>query len=86
VLILFDRLFGTFVAERADLPCRYGLVHPLTTNNPVKIGFHEWLNLGRDLWQAHSWRQRAAIVVGPPGDRPARAVPAPAMAGSSPTS
>jgi len=85
VLIIFDRLFGTFVAERSDLPCRYGLVHPLTTNNPVRIGFHEWLNLGRDLWQAASWRERAAIIVGPPGDRPARAVPEPAMIGTSPT-
>jgi sterol desaturase/sphingolipid hydroxylase (fatty acid hydroxylase superfamily) len=75
VLIIFDRLFGTFVAERRDLPCRYGLVHPLRTNNPVKIGFHEWLNLVRDLWEARSWRERATIVAGPPGDRPARVVP-----------
>jgi sterol desaturase/sphingolipid hydroxylase (fatty acid hydroxylase superfamily) len=75
VLIIFDRLFGTFVAERRDLPCRYGLVHPLRTNNPVKIGFHEWLNLARDLWEARSWRERATIVAGPPGDRPARVVP-----------
>jgi sterol desaturase/sphingolipid hydroxylase (fatty acid hydroxylase superfamily) len=34
VLIVFDRLLGTFAEERADLPCRYGLVQPLTTNNP----------------------------------------------------
>ncbi len=75
VLILFDRVFGTFVEERRDLPCRYGLVHPLTTNNPIKIGFHEWLNLGRDLWRAQSWRERAAIIAGAPGDRPADDAP-----------
>ena len=40
VLIVFDRLFGTFVAERDDLPCRYGLVTPLISHNPVRIAFH----------------------------------------------
>jgi sterol desaturase/sphingolipid hydroxylase (fatty acid hydroxylase superfamily) len=75
VLIVFDRLFGTFVEERADLPCRYGLVHPLTTNNPLRIGFHEWVNLARDLWHARSWRDVAGAILGPPGDRPTRKEP-----------
>ena len=34
VLIVFDRLFGTFAAERDDLPCRYGLVTPLVSHQP----------------------------------------------------
>jgi sterol desaturase/sphingolipid hydroxylase (fatty acid hydroxylase superfamily) len=37
IFIVFDRLFGTFVAERDDLPCRYGLVTPLRSNNPIII-------------------------------------------------
>jgi sterol desaturase/sphingolipid hydroxylase (fatty acid hydroxylase superfamily) len=69
VLIIFDRLFGTFVAERADRPCRYGLVHPLLTNNPVVIAFHEWYALARDLWHARSWSERWQYVFGPPGWR-----------------
>jgi sterol desaturase/sphingolipid hydroxylase (fatty acid hydroxylase superfamily) len=67
VLIVWDRLFGSFVAERDDLPCRYGLVTPLLSNNPFIIGFHEWAALGRDLWHARSWRERLACLVGPPG-------------------
>jgi sterol desaturase/sphingolipid hydroxylase (fatty acid hydroxylase superfamily) len=70
VLILFDRLFGTFVAERDDLPCRYGLVKPLVTSNPVLFNFFEWRNLARDLWRAQSWRERALYLFGPPGWRP----------------
>jgi sterol desaturase/sphingolipid hydroxylase (fatty acid hydroxylase superfamily) len=66
IFIVFDRLFGTFVAERDDLPCRYGLVKPLRSNNPVVIAFHEWTALGRDLWRARSWRGRLACVFGPP--------------------
>jgi sterol desaturase/sphingolipid hydroxylase (fatty acid hydroxylase superfamily) len=71
ILIIFDRLFGTFAAERDDLPCRYGLVTPLRSNNPFVIAFHEWGALARDLWHARSWREVLANVAGPPGGRPA---------------
>jgi len=70
VLIVFDRLFGTLIPERADLPCRYGLVTPLKSNNPVIIDFHEWLALARDLLGAKSWRERWHYLFGPPGWRP----------------
>ena len=67
VLIVFDRLFGTFVEEQAAIPCRYGLVKPLRSNNPLTINFHEWQALTRDLWHARSWRERALHLFGPPG-------------------
>lgn len=70
VMIVFDRLFGTFVAERADLPCRYGLTKPLLTCNPIRIAFHEWLNLFDDLRKARSWRDALGYLFGPPGWRP----------------
>jgi sterol desaturase/sphingolipid hydroxylase (fatty acid hydroxylase superfamily) len=69
VLIIFDRLFGTFIEERADLPCRYGLVKPLKSYNPIWIAFHDWVAMARDLWQATSWRARFMHVFGPPGWR-----------------
>jgi len=67
IFIVFDRMFGTFVAERDDLPCNYGLVKPLRSNNPVVIAFHEWAALGRDLWRSPTWRARLACLIGPPG-------------------
>jgi sterol desaturase/sphingolipid hydroxylase (fatty acid hydroxylase superfamily) len=70
ILILWDRLFGTFVSERDDVPCRYGLVTPLRSNNPVIIAFHEWAALARDIWRARSWRERLMCVIGPPGAHP----------------
>jgi sterol desaturase/sphingolipid hydroxylase (fatty acid hydroxylase superfamily) len=65
VLIVFDRLFGTFAAERADLPCRYGLAVPLYSYNPLWIAFHQFVSLGRDLWRARGWgeRRRAFIAL-----------------------
>ncbi len=66
VLIVFDRLFGTFTAESADEPPRYGLVRPLSSANPAVIALHEWRNLLRDLRHASGWRTRLGIVLGPP--------------------
>ncbi len=73
VLIVFDRLFGTFAAERADVPCRYGLVVPLRSYNPVWIAFHEFVALGRDLWRARSWGdlRRAFLMPSPLAALPA---------------
>ena len=66
VLIVFDRLFGTFVAERDDLPPVYGLTTPLHSYNPVKIAFHGWLALGRDLLAARSPMALLRTLFGPP--------------------
>jgi sterol desaturase/sphingolipid hydroxylase (fatty acid hydroxylase superfamily) len=69
VLIVFDRLFGSYVEERADLPPRYGLTTPLVTYNPLRIAFHEWIHLGRDLYEARTWRERGRVLFAPPQAR-----------------
>jgi len=70
VLIIWDRMFGTFAAERDDVPCRYGLVTPLYSNNPIVIGFHEWAALVRDLRRAKTLRNGLFALFGPPGGQP----------------
>lgn len=70
VLIVFDRLFGTFVEERRELACDYGLVTPLKSYNPFVIAFHGWVALARDLWTARSPREVAGYLFAPPGWRP----------------
>ena len=70
VLIVFDRLFGTYRREREDLPCRYGLVHPVTTHNPLRIEFHEWAALLSDLRRADGPRAVLGYLFRPPGWRP----------------
>jgi hypothetical protein len=64
--IIFDRLFGTLRVERDELPCRYGLVEPLRANNPVRIAFHEWIALARDLWAVRNWRDAWRALFSPP--------------------
>lgn len=70
VLVIFDRLFGTYIPEREELPCRYGLVHPLTTHNPLKIAFHQFGPFLRDLRGARSLREVWGYFSAPPGWRP----------------
>jgi sterol desaturase/sphingolipid hydroxylase (fatty acid hydroxylase superfamily) len=70
VLVIFDRLFGTYRAERKDVPIRYGLVKPLESHNPLKIAFHQFGPLFRDLMQARSAREVVGYLFGPPGWRP----------------
>jgi sterol desaturase/sphingolipid hydroxylase (fatty acid hydroxylase superfamily) len=67
MLILFDRLFGTFVDERPDIAIRYGLSTPLLTNNPLRIALHEWIKLAHDFGAAPGWRARLQVLFGPPG-------------------
>jgi len=70
VLIVFDRLFGTYVAERDDLPCRYGLVQPMSSYNPLRVEFAEWTSLARDLMRARSLRAVLGHLFMPPGWSP----------------
>ena len=67
VFIVWDRLFGTFEAERDDEPPRYGIIKNLATFNPLWVAFHEWVGIGRDLVKARDWRTRWLAVAGPPG-------------------
>lgn len=67
-LIIWDRLFGTFVPELDEEPVRYGLVKNLGTYNPVRIGFHELVGLLRDVAQPGlTFGERLRYAVGRPG-------------------
>jgi sterol desaturase/sphingolipid hydroxylase (fatty acid hydroxylase superfamily) len=67
VLIIWDKLFGTFAPEGDNAPRTYGLVHQIDTLNPVKIAFAEWVALVRDLRAARGWREILGLLFGPPG-------------------
>jgi sterol desaturase/sphingolipid hydroxylase (fatty acid hydroxylase superfamily) len=66
VLIVFDRLFGTFAEERDDIVIRYGLTHRLDSHNPLRIGLHGWRTLASQVMATRGWRKRLRVVLGPP--------------------
>jgi len=65
VLIIWDRLFGTF-QEEENRPT-YGLTKNLSTYNPFRVAFHEWADIARDVRRAGSLRNAFWYVFGPPG-------------------
>jgi sterol desaturase/sphingolipid hydroxylase (fatty acid hydroxylase superfamily) len=70
VFIIWDRMFGTFEPERADEPCRYGIVRNLGTYNPIKICLHEWLGIIKDVRRSKSIGEALGYWLGPPGWSP----------------
>jgi sterol desaturase/sphingolipid hydroxylase (fatty acid hydroxylase superfamily) len=66
VLIIFDRMFGTFVAEPREGGLRYGLTIPIHSNNPVTIALHQWRMMARAFGEASGWRARTKILFGRP--------------------
>jgi sterol desaturase/sphingolipid hydroxylase (fatty acid hydroxylase superfamily) len=66
VLIIYDRLFGTFARETPGEPIRYGLVKPVATHNPFALAFAEWRRMTRDAMAAGSWRARFDALFGRP--------------------
>jgi alkylglycerol monooxygenase len=67
ILILWDRVFGTFEPERADEPCVYGTRSPLRSFNPLWANLEVYARSWRDCARAVTWRERAAIWLKPPG-------------------
>ena len=68
ILILWDRLVGTFEPERA--PVRYGLTKNIATFDPFRIAFHEWAAMARQAWRARSLRDALGYLLAPPGWSP----------------
>ena len=67
-LIIWDRMFGTFVEEDPKEPCDYGLVVPMTTLNPLRILFEEYVNIFKDICKPGiSLKARFMYLFGPPG-------------------
>ncbi len=68
ILILWDRLLGTFEPEGVRV--RYGLTTDLETFNPLRIAFHEWAALLSDMRRAPSSRVALRHAWEAPGWRP----------------
>ncbi|MFF3515222.1 sterol desaturase family protein [Streptomyces sp. NPDC002573] len=68
ILIVWDRLFGTFEPERERAV--YGLTKNIDTYNPLRVAFHEYAAAWRDVRAARRWRDRAGYLFGPPGWSP----------------
>jgi len=68
ILIVWDRVFGTFVEEK-HRPT-YGLTKPVDTYHLLKLEYGFYGDIARDVRAARTWRERLGYVFGPPGWEP----------------
>ena len=65
ILIVWDRLFGTFQPEKEQVV--YGLTRNIDTFRPGTIATHEFTAILRDVAASTTWRDRIGYVVRGPG-------------------
>jgi sterol desaturase/sphingolipid hydroxylase (fatty acid hydroxylase superfamily) len=65
IFIIWDRLFGTFAPEAARVV--YGLTKDIQTFSPVRIAFHEFASIGRDVARAPGLHAKLGYLLAPPG-------------------
>lgn len=65
ILIVWDRLFGTF--EREDERVAYGLTTNVGSHNPLRVATHEHRDILADVAVSTTWRERLGYVLRGPG-------------------
>jgi alkylglycerol monooxygenase len=71
ILILWDRLFGTFAEERDDDPVVFGVRKPLANWNPIWANLQVYDYLWFDAKRTRRWRDKLGIWFRRTGWRPA---------------
>lgn len=71
ILVVWDRLFGSFQPELDETPCHYGTRSPLRSWNPVWANLEVYAALWHDCRHAAGWGDKLRVWFKPPGWRPA---------------
>lgn len=67
VLIIWDRLFGSFSQEHPNEPPSYGLTQNITSYHPWNVATHEYSAIWRDVRRAQSWQDKLKYIFYAPG-------------------
>lgn len=71
ILLVWDRLFGSYEPEHEDEPCVYGSRAPLHSWDPIRANLQVYASLWHDSRHARSWADKLRVWLAPPGWRPA---------------
>ena len=67
ILMIWDRMFGTFQREVPDEPVVYGLTKNVESYNLWRVSTHEYTDMFRDVARSTNWRDRLGFVLRTPG-------------------
>ena len=67
VLILWDKLFGTFSEEKQFDRPRYGLTKNIQSFNPLYVVTHEYQSIWLDVCRAEKWSDKLKYIFYAPG-------------------
>lgn len=67
MLIIWDRLFGTFAQEVDSDPVKYGLTENLANHHPWHVASHEYKSIWHDIKRAPTWREKLKYLFYAPG-------------------
>lgn len=66
VLIVWDKMFGTFEAEQSDDIPRYGIIKQLGSFNLIWAVMHEWIGMLTDIARS-PWKHKLSYLLREPG-------------------
>lgn len=67
VIVIYDRLFGTYAPEKKEVPCEFGLVGKSQSLNPFRIALQDWADLLRSMYRSGSLVGAVAVAFRKPG-------------------
>ena len=67
ILIIWDRMFGTFSPEMDNEKPVYGITKNINTYNLFKIAGHEFVDVYHDVKRAHKFTDKLKYIFYPPG-------------------
>lgn len=65
ILIIYDRIFGTYANETA--PLVYGITHNIYSHNPKDVLFHEYKNVAREIEMIKGLKNKISFLFSKPG-------------------
>ena len=68
LLIIWDRIFGTFAEEKEKV--KYGIRENVKTFNPIKITFRVWLQIADDFSKSKTFKDKLLSIFGKPEWKP----------------
>ena len=67
LLNIWDKVFGTYIDEKKDVPIEYGITRKMNPNNFWDVYFGEFVYLFHDVRKAPGIKNKILYIIKPPG-------------------